>query len=75
MLERHFGAGRVFLDVRGLEGGQHWLHSLEAQVDAAAAMVSLIPKGWADLRDETGARRSRGDSFLPGVHLSVQGCS
>ena len=57
VLERHFGSARVFLDVRGLEGGQHWLHSLEAQVDAAAAMVSLIPKGWADLRDERGQRR------------------
>jgi formylglycine-generating enzyme required for sulfatase activity len=57
VLLRHFGKDSVFLDVSGLEGGQHWLHTLEAQVDAAAAMVSLIPKGWADLRDETGARR------------------
>ena len=57
VLQRHFGKDGVFLDVSGLEGGQHWLHALEAQVDAAAAMVSLIPKGWADLRDETGARR------------------
>ena len=57
VLQRHFGKDGVFLDVSGLEGGQHWLHSLEAQVDAAAAMVSLIPKGWAAVADETGARR------------------
>ena len=54
VLQRHFGKDGVFLDVSGLEGGQHWLHALEAQVDAAAAMVSLIPKGWAG-----SARRNR----------------
>ena len=37
VLQRHFGKAGVFLDVSGLEGGQHWLHALEAQVDAAAA--------------------------------------
>jgi hypothetical protein len=57
VLQRHFGKDGVFLDVSGLEGGEHWLHTLEAQVDASAAMVSLIPKGWADVRDESGARR------------------
>ena len=57
VLERHFGTGRVFLDESGLEGGKHWPHMLEAQVDAAAAMVSLIPKGWAAIADENGARR------------------
>src|SRR5262249_44627718 len=39
------------------EGGEHWLHTLERQVDASAAMVSLIGQGWADIRDEKGARR------------------
>jgi hypothetical protein len=57
VLERHLGAGRVFLDESGLEGGRHWPHMLEAQVDAAAAMVSLIPKDWAAITDENGARR------------------
>ena len=57
VLERDLGAGRVFLDESGLEGGQHWPHTLEAQVDAAAAMVSLIPRGWAEITDENGGRR------------------
>lgn len=56
-LERHFGAGSVFLDVKGLEGGDHWLHALERQVDASVAMVSLIGQGWANVRDEDGNRR------------------
>lgn len=57
ILQRKFGAGKVFLDTSGLEGGKHWLHTLEAQVDASSAMVSLIGQGWADARDESGARR------------------
>jgi hypothetical protein len=57
VLQRHFGKARVFLDISGLEGGEHWLHTLEHQVDASAAMVSLIGGGWADVTDEEGARR------------------
>jgi formylglycine-generating enzyme required for sulfatase activity len=57
VLQRHFGKSGVFLDVSGLEGGEHWLHALERQVDASDAMVCLIPKGWADMKDEKGARR------------------
>ena len=57
ILQKKFGAGKVFLDTSGIEGGKHWLHTLEAQVDASSAMVSLIGKGWADVRDEAGARR------------------
>jgi uncharacterized protein YecT (DUF1311 family) len=54
---RRFGQSRVFLDVSGLDGGDHWLHTLEKQVDASSAMVSLIGKNWADVADETGQRR------------------
>jgi formylglycine-generating enzyme required for sulfatase activity len=57
VLQRHFGKTGVFLDVSGLEGGQHWLHTLERQVDESAAMVSLVGAGWADIKDEKGARR------------------
>jgi hypothetical protein len=55
--QRYFGKDGVFLDVSKIEGGEHWLHTLEAQVDASAAMVLLIPEGWADVRDGSGARR------------------
>ena len=57
VLHRHFGRAAVFLDVSGLEGGDHWLHTLERQVDESVAMVSLLGKGWADLKDEKGNRR------------------
>src|SRR5215475_2020491 len=57
VLQRHFGKAGIFLDVSGLEGGEHWLHTLERQVDASAAMVSLVGQGWAEVTDEKGARR------------------
>jgi formylglycine-generating enzyme required for sulfatase activity len=57
VLQRHFGKAGVFLDVSGLEGGEHWLHALEGQVDASVAMVSLIAKGWTAVADERGQRR------------------
>jgi hypothetical protein len=57
VLQRHFGKARVFVGISGLEGGEHWLHTLERQVDASAAMVSLIGEVWADVKDEKGARR------------------
>jgi formylglycine-generating enzyme required for sulfatase activity len=56
-LQRHFGQRGVFLDVSGLDGGDHWLHTLEKQVDASVAMVALIGRGWADVADEKGSRR------------------
>ena len=56
-LEKTFGAKRVFLDVDGLDGGDHWLHTLQRQVDDSAAMVVLIGHAWADERTEKGERR------------------
>lgn len=56
-LQRHFGQKGVFLDVSALDGGDHWLHTLEKQVDASAAMVALIGPGWAAITDEKGNRR------------------
>jgi hypothetical protein len=57
VLQRHFGKSGVFLDVSGLDGGAHWLHTLERQIDGSVAMVSLLGKGWADIRDDQGNRR------------------
>jgi hypothetical protein len=56
-LQRSFGQKGVFLDVSGLDGGDHWLHTLEKRVDASKAMVALIGNGWADVQDEKGNRR------------------
>jgi TIR domain len=57
VLVRHFGQSHVFLDFSGLEGGEHWLHTLERQVDASGATVALIGKDWAEIKDENGQRR------------------
>jgi TIR domain len=56
-LDKAFGGKRVFLDVRGIDGGANWLQTLEQQVAASAAMVVLIGTKWADLKDEHGNRR------------------
>lgn len=57
LLEKHFRGRKIFLDVHGIDGGEHWLHTLERQVAQSDAMVSLISPGWADLKDEEGNRR------------------
>jgi formylglycine-generating enzyme required for sulfatase activity len=56
-LDKAFGAKRVFLDVRGIDGGENWLQTLERQVAASAAMVVLIGKDWVNLKNERGNRR------------------
>jgi formylglycine-generating enzyme required for sulfatase activity len=57
LFDKTFGAKRVFLDVSGIDGGANWLQTLERQVAASEAMVVLIGKDWANLKDEHGNRR------------------
>jgi Sulfatase-modifying factor enzyme 1/TIR domain len=57
LFDKTFGTKRVFLDVHGIGGGANWLQTLERQVAASYAMVVLIGKDWADLKDEQGNRR------------------
>jgi hypothetical protein len=56
-LQRSLGVKRVFLDTVGVEGGDHWLHTIERQVAASAAMVAIIGEGWVDALNEKGERR------------------
>jgi hypothetical protein len=56
-LQRSLGAKRVFLDTVGVEGGDHWLYTIERQVAASAAMVVIIGRGWVDALNEKGERR------------------
>lgn len=56
-LQRQFGQAGVFLDVSGLDGGDHWLHTLERHLNASVAMVALIAPGWANAINEQGDRR------------------
>lgn len=64
LLAQRFGDKGIFLDFRGLEGGDQWLRALEKQVAASDAMVVLIGKNWIDLKDDAGNRRldNEGDS-------------
>ncbi len=57
VLSRQFGESRVFLDVSDLEGGDHWPHKLERQVDASSVMAVLIGKDWAEIKNGKGERR------------------
>jgi formylglycine-generating enzyme required for sulfatase activity len=57
LLGRQFGDKRIFIDVRGIDGGDQWLHTLEKQVAASDAMIALIGKGWLELKDDEGNRR------------------
>ena len=57
VLRRYFGQRNVFLDLSGVDGGDHWLHTLEKQVDGSIAMVALIGPGWVEASNERGERR------------------
>jgi formylglycine-generating enzyme required for sulfatase activity len=57
LLGKRFREKRIFLDNRGIEGGESWLHTLERQVAASDAMVVMIGKNWGEIRDEQGRRR------------------
>jgi hypothetical protein len=57
LLAKPFGARRIFLDARSIDGGADWLQTIERQVAASGAMLALIGKGWAEVKDEHGNRR------------------
>jgi TIR domain len=52
-----FGPKRVFLDQSSIEGGSNWLHALVQEGAASDAMIVLIGKNWANIKDEQGRRR------------------
>ena len=57
ILGETFGARRIFIDVRGIDGFSDWLITLKEQVAGSAAMISVIGKDWLDARDDKGNRR------------------
>jgi hypothetical protein len=56
-LEAKFGKGNVFFDVDSIPFGVDFHDFLNAQVAQADTVLVLIGHGWADARDEAGARR------------------
>jgi hypothetical protein len=51
ILAKEFGARRVFIDVRGIDGFSDWFETLKKQVEGTAAMISVIGKDWLSALD------------------------
>jgi TIR domain-containing protein len=56
-LAGHFGAGRVFMDVEGIEAGTDFVTAIEQAVGACRVEVVLIGKDWLSATDAAGRRR------------------
>ena len=55
-LERSF-PDQVFMDVKGLEPGVNYLEEIERTVGSCRAVLVLIGRNWAALKDSAGRRR------------------
>jgi formylglycine-generating enzyme required for sulfatase activity len=56
-LLRHFGDGRVFMDVDDIPPGTNFRRHIEAQLVDCRAMVALIGREWLSAQDEQGRRK------------------
>lgn len=56
-LREHFGADRVFQDIRSLPKGDDFKAALAAALDQAAVVVAVIGPSWLTLTDGEGTRR------------------
>lgn len=56
-LARDFGSDAVFMDVEGIALGVDFQEVLDRTLDTCSVMVLLIGPDWAELKDESGARR------------------
>lgn len=57
LLDRGSLKGRVFIDLKGLDGAGDWLTELERQVAASDVVVSLICRDWTEVKGDDGKRR------------------
>jgi hypothetical protein len=55
-LAEHFGADRVFMDLR-MEPGVDFVNQIDEAVSSCVALLSLIGAQWLDMRDSHGRRR------------------
>jgi hypothetical protein len=56
-LESTFPADQLFIDVDSIEPGVDFVRVLEEQVARCDIFLTVIGKGWSEVRDETSARR------------------
>lgn len=55
-LSERFGAGRVFIDVEGIEAGENFATAIEERIKGCDTLVAVIGKEWA-AADPSGRRR------------------
>jgi len=56
-LSEYFGAGRVFRDIEGIEGGANFEQVLSGTIGSADAVIVLIGPDWLKVTDASGQRR------------------
>ncbi|WP_222105341.1 TIR domain-containing protein [Denitromonas ohlonensis] len=56
-LAGHFGAGRVFMDVEGIEPGTDFVDAIENAVASCRVLIVLIGDEWLSTTDANGRRR------------------
>jgi hypothetical protein len=88
-LRRRFGDEQVFRDKEDIGGGATWKQLLLHEIDRDSALLVLMGKGWADVRDSQGrgrldsasgdpprlAPRQRPRDGHPGVRNNIRGYS
>lgn len=68
--ERRLGASGVFLDVKGIESGEHYPTALRRRVAEASTVLVLVGSGWLNARDSKGRRRLDNEDDWVRIELS-----
>jgi hypothetical protein len=68
-LRRHFGDEQIFRDKENIGGGVSWKQQLLHEIDKDSALLVLIGRDWANLKD--GAGRRRLDNPADGLLLEI----
>jgi hypothetical protein len=56
-LATRFGAGRIFMDVDGIQPGSNYIETIRARVDSCDVLLALIGPAWLTAADSEGRRR------------------
>jgi tetratricopeptide (TPR) repeat protein len=56
-LSEHFGKGRVFMDISGIEPGVDFVEAIDKAVGSCDAFVVVVGKQWLNVKDADGRRR------------------
>ena len=56
-LNSHFGSGRTFMDVDGIEAGKDFVRALDDNVGRCKALVAVIGPKWLTIASADGTRR------------------